>query len=112
MPSLSINPDSVEKVRQYRTLQSENGAFLRRSAYPSSMPGKNSYKLIWDNATPADVATLKAFLTDTSGGRVPFTWTAPEAASSSTYRIVDQTVTFNFTNSAAASISFTIEELH
>ena len=110
MPALTVEPESLEEVHEFRTLATnEAGAFFRRNAYPEGKAFRKSYRLGWNVATEATSDALVNLLRQTKGAGT-FTWTPP-GGSSSNFVIVDDVVNIEFTSPTTRQIDMIIEEV-
>lgn len=110
MPALSLDPESVEEVHEYRTLSTEgSGVSMRRNAYPAGRKHRTRHRLLWTMATSAEIATLQSFFRSINGGG-SFTWTPP-GGSSGTYRSVESSLSVAHNATTSNSAELIVEEV-
>ena len=110
MPALTVEPETLEELHEFRTLATSNsGALFRRNAYPEGKAFRRVYRLKWGVATEATVDALDSLIRSTNCAGT-FTWTPPGGASGD-FVIVDDSVNITYSSPAVRQIEMTIEEV-
>lgn len=108
MPALTVEPESISEVHEYRSLATTDaGALFRRNAYPQGRRFRRRYELRWSMARESTLDSLVSLIRQVNGGGT-LTW-APPGESSADFLIVDSNTTVSRQKGMGA-ITLTIEE--
>lgn len=110
MPALTVEPETLEEIHEFRTLATtETGALFRRNAYPEGKAFRRVYRLQWSMASEATADALTTLLRTTNGTGT-FTWTPPGGVSRD-FVIVDNAISITYSSPTFRQIEMTIEEV-
>lgn len=111
MPSLTVIPEQIRELRNYRTLRppvADSAMMHRRSAYTANAPKVRGFVLLWQTATLSERDSLSTLYDDTHGGAISFDWSPPGEASQVAF-FVEDSFSWDAVSGNQFSMSVTVE---